>query len=337
MRNKIFSPRSLFAIAILTLFAAMPLLGTNRVQAQSEPDDCEVMEVNTCGQVLSVAGEYVLTADLDCTGTAGDYNGITITASNVSLHLAGHTISSSDCDLSRNISGIFVAGGISNVKIDGGTVVGFNDGIVLSSSNSQVAGMTVRNACVFGILVQGQQNRVETCVVTGSGDGIMLSPASEAVITSNHCSSNTRAGIALSDFARDNTIENNILNNNGGDGGEGYGVLVYNGANNVIRNNTASNNNFGIRIHSALDRDGSPLPGNLVIGNTVSRNTRSGIWVQKDGSPSIIRSNRALGNGEVDMEDEIAQCGGNTWENNIFKTDLVGGVPDGGPCAGCIR
>lgn len=335
MRNRFLSPGLSFVITILSVFAAMPLLATLPAEAQS--DRCHPTPVTACGQVLSAAGEYVLTTDLNCTGTPGDYNGVTITASNVVLHLAGHTISSSDCDLTRNISGIFVAGGITGVKIDGGTVNGFNDGIVLSSSHSAVEGMTVRNACEFGIAVQGEKNRVETNVVTGSGsDGIILSPATDTVISSNYCSGNKRAGVALSDGAHDNTIADNILNNNGGTG-EGYGVAIFNGVNNVVRNNAANHNDFGIRISSAVNPSGNPLLGNKVVGNTVSGNTKTGIWVEVAGAPSIVTLNKVRGSGETDMQDDSSRCDGNIWRSNTFKTDLVAGSPDGGPCAGCIR
>ena len=319
---------------ILALTAAMPLLGTAPAQAQTT---CQPAPVTTCGQVLDAAGEYVLVADLNCTGMPGDYNGITITASNVALHLGGHTVSSSDCDLARNISGIFVAGGVTDVRIDGGVVIGFNDGVVLSSSRSRVAGMTVKNSCVSGIHVQGEKNRVETNVVTGSGsDGIALFPASHSVISSNYSSGNKRGGVALSASAHDNTIADNILNSNGG-GGAGYGVAIFDGTNNVVRNNAASYNGIGIRVSLAVNPTGDPQLGNKILSNTVSGNSDTGIWIEANGAPSIVRRNKVLGSGDVDMLDDSAQCDGNIWRNNIFRTDVVAGLPDGGPCTGCIK
>jgi parallel beta-helix repeat protein len=340
IRNKIISTHWLLTMTILALFGAASLLRTASTQAHpalAQPTPTPT-QVTTCGQVLDQAGEYVLTTDLDCSGTPGDYNGVTITASDVVFHLAGHTISSSDCDLGRNISGIAVVGGITGVKIDGGVVAGFNDGVVLASSDSRVKGITVKNACLFGIAVQGENNRVETNVVTGSGsDGIMLSPATGAVIASNYSSGNKRSGVAISDFAHDNLIENNILNDNGGTG-EGYGVAVFNGTNNTIRGNSANNNDYaGIRISSAENPNGNPDLGNKVIDNIVSGNAHVGIWVLAPASPSIVTSNTVLGSGETDMLDERTDCGTNVWLNNIFKTDLAGGLPDGGPGVGCIQ
>jgi parallel beta-helix repeat protein len=285
------------------------------------------MDVTTCGQTLAAAGEYVLANNLNCSG-AGDYNGVTITASNVTFHLAGRTISSNDCDLNRNLSGIFVAGGLTGVKIDGGRVSGFNDGIVLSSSNSFVEGMTVRNACAFGIAVQGAHNQINTNTVTASGDGVALAPSDDSRVFSNNLSGNNRAGILISDDSERNRIENNILNNNGANTDEGYGVFIVNGSDNIVRHNAANYNDFGIRISA---------PNNAANNNTVSGNSQNGIWISTDGSPSSVRRNSVFGNGLSDMLDESPLCGGNVWRNNKFITDLVGGVSDGGPNAGCLK
>lgn len=285
-------------------------------------------EIKTCGQTLSAAGEYILANNLNCSGTSGDYTGVTITASNVTLYLAGHEISSEDCDLNRNISGILVAGGITNVKIIGGAVSGFNDGIVLSSSKSQVVGVTVKNACEFGILVQGAHNAITTNTVTTSGDGVVLSPSDDSRVVSNNLSGNVRAGVVISDDSERNTIAYNILDNNGANSDEGYGVAVFNGSGNTIRNNAASYNDIGIRVSA---------PNNAVNNNTVSGNSNYGVWLAIDGSPSSVRRNSVFGSGKSDMLDESPLCGGNVWRNNKFSTDLVNGVSDAGPGGGCIK
>src|SRR5262245_24999583 len=125
MRNRIFSTNLLFTITMFALFGAAAVMGARSTHARSIMHQATTAPtaVITCGQVLDQPGEYVLTTNLDCSGGAGDYNGVAITASNVNFHLAGHTIASSDCDTNRNISGIAVAGGITNVKIDGGAII----------------------------------------------------------------------------------------------------------------------------------------------------------------------------------------------------------------------
>lgn len=304
----------LFALAALVSLAASPVHA--------------LTDVNTCGQDLSTpGGQYILTTDLDCSGTVA--SGIDITASNVVFHLAGHTITSTDCDLSQTFAGIFVHGGNSGVKIDGGTIRGFNDGIVLSSSDSRVFGMTVTSACVFGIAVSSTNNRVDTSVVTLSGlDGIGIGAASGTHIVSNDISDNVRVGVDISNFSDGNFVLHNIINRNGLTAGEQGGVAIFNGTNNLIASNALNGNFNGIEIES---------PGNIVRHNTVNGSVSTGIFITSIGSPSTVKLNTALGNTFVDLSDESSTCSGDIWRKNIFQTDLAGGVLDGGSGVGCIK
>lgn len=281
-----------------------------------------------CGQTLSAAGEYVLTGDLNCSGTFG--NGINITASNVILHLAGHTISSTDCDLTKNISGVFVQGGISNVLIDGGIVTGFNDGIVLSATSSRVRGMKSMDACAFGIAISGQNSQVDTSVVTASRiDGISIQAASGVVITANDISGNFRVGVDISNFADSNTVTDNVINNNGIAAREQGGVAIFNGRNNLIINNTVNNNFHGILIDS---------PGNIVENNTVNGSVGNGasgvgISINVAGALTVVKGNTVLGSSQVDMSDSNFACGTDSWRNNTFQTAVVARKPN----PGCIQ
>ena len=312
-----------FVVALFLGITTTPLLA-----GPNPPPPQAVNPADGCGQTLPKATdngtkEYVLTGDLACSGAV---SGVIIAASDVVFHLAGHTISNTTCDLNVTFGGIFVQGGISGVQIDGGTVSGFNDGIILSSSNSRVRSMRVANACVFGMAVSGQNNRIETSVVTASGvDGIGLGQASGTVVTANDISGNARVGVDISNFSNANIVENNLINNNGTT--EGYGVAIFNGTNNLIRGNAVNGNVNGIGIDS---------PGNLARDNTVSGSTNTGIAISTVGAPSTVRRNSVLGSGVTDMSDGSANCGTNIWRHNTFHTDLVVGVADGGPGAGCI-
>lgn len=307
------------ALAMLFVLASV-LLAAGSAQAVLTP-------VTACGQTLSVPGaEYILSSDLDCSGTFTD--GITITASNVVFHLAGHTLSSADCDDTKNISGINALGGLTGVRIEGGTVRGFNDGIFLNSSNSRVRGMTVTSSCVFGIALSGQNNQVDTSLLTLSGlDGIGLQLATGTVITANDISGNFRLGIDISNNSNNNVVKNNIINNNGTSGEKG-GVGIFFGTKNLIANNVLNNNFSGIEIES---------PGNVVQGNIVNGSSSSGIFITTLGSPSTVKFNTVLGSGISDMSDDNATCDADIWKKNIFQTDLVVGVSDGGPGTGCVR
>lgn len=293
--------------------------------------------VNTCGQTLNAPGEYILEQDLVCVDTGADINGVIIAASNVAFHLAGHSISAVACDLTRNISGIYVQGGLTDVKIDGGKINGFNDGVVLAASDSRVHGMSVSNACAFGILAQGSNNLIDTNYVTTSGDGVALVPSSHSRIKANMLSGNRRAGVAISDFADSNTVENNILTNNGVSG-EGYGVAIFNGHGNIVKHNAINQNDFGVRVGTAVYRDGTLGLRNIVRENTLNDNAKTGIWLENAvGAPSRIRRNTVLGSDSVDMQDDAGSCGGNGWEKNTFITDIVSGTDDGGSGTGCIQ
>jgi len=273
-----------------------------------------------CAQTLGAGGDYVLTGDLNCSGTFG--NGINITASNVIFHLAGHTISSTDCDLAKNISGIFVHGGISNVLIDGGTVSGFNDGIVLSSSGSRVRGMKATGACAFGMAISGQNNQVDTSVVTASHiDGIGIQAASGILIVGNDISGNVRVGVDISNFSNNNTVAGNVINNNGIAAGEQGGVAIFNGKNNLVTGNTVNNNFDGILIES---------PGNVVENNTVNGSVGKGasgigILISAAGASTIVKGNTVLGSSQADMSDINPRCGTDLWQNNTFQTAVVAG------------
>jgi len=283
--------------------------------------------VTACGQTLDVpGGAYILTVDLDCSGTFT--NGLNITASNVVFHLAGHTISSTDCDATKNIQGILVSLAISGVRIEGGTVRGFNDGIGLNSSNSRVSGMTVTNACIFGIVLSGQNNQLDTSVVTLSGlDGIGLQLATGALITANDISANLRLGVDISNNSNNNVLKSNIINSNGSNSEQG-GVGIFFGTNNVVANNALNNNSNGIEIES---------PGNFALDNKVNGSLNTGIFIPTLGSPSTVKHNTVLGSAFVDMSDGNTTCDGNIWRKNTFQTDLVAGASDGGSGTGCIR
>jgi len=307
----------LFGVAALLLMATTPAFSLTLVSPGGG-----------CAQTLGAAGEYVLTGDLHCSGTFG--NGINITASNVVFHLAGHTISSADCDLTKNITGIFVQGGISNVLIDGGTVSGFNDGIFLSATSSRVRGMKSTGACAFGIAISGQNSQVDTSVVTASHlDGIGIQVASGVLITANDISGNFRVGVGISNFANNNTVAGNVIDNNGVAAGEQGGVAIFNGKNNLISGNTVNNNFDGILIGS---------PGNVVENNSVNGSVGKGangvgISIAVAGASTVIKGNTVLGSSQADMSDGNSKCGSDLWQNNTFQTAVVAG----GPNPGCIQ
>lgn len=306
-------------VAIVLALASTAVLSAGRAEALTL-----VNPAGGCGQTLSAPGEYLLTGDLACSGPV---SGILITASNVTFYLGGHTISNTTCDPSASFGGVFVMGPVSGVRVEGGTVSGFNDGIILHfSSSGQVRGMKVKDSCVFGMAVSGQGNWIDKNLVTGSHvDGIGLGQAAGTIVTFNDISGNARVGVDISNFSNQNLVYNNIIHDNGVN--EGYGVAIFNGIANIVFDNVLNNNFNGIGVLSA---------GNLAQGNRVSGSKDGGIFISAIGAPSAVRQNIVLGN-PIDMSDGTAACGTNSWQNNTFETDQVLGVPDGGPTSGCIR
>jgi parallel beta-helix repeat protein len=307
-------------VALGLLVLALGLMaGHAHAQVPSTP-------VAACGAILSSAGNYHLTGNLGpCTG-----HGVQITSDSVSLDLRGFTVSGvspvgGSCNTESPQHGIMVTGPASNVHITNGTVHSFVDGIV--ASNARVSAMNAHSNCAFGILMTGVGGTIETSRVAGNGiDGIALASAAGATVRSNELHGNTRYGLIFS-LAAKNTVSENLFTANGIV--EGGAILVSGGdGNRILRNRTFSNfNGFVVRTS-----------GNEIDGNMVDNNFSFGIVVDVLGAGgNQIRNNTVAGAFFIDMSDVNPACGSNVWTDNGFVTDLVAGVSDGGPGAGCIR
>jgi parallel beta-helix repeat protein len=190
--------------------------------------------------------------------------------------------------------------------------------------------MKSTGACAFGIAISGQNNQVDTSVVTASHiDGIGIQAASGILIVANDISGNFRVGVDISNFSNNNTVASNVINNNGIAAGEQGGVAIFNGKNNVITSNTVNNNFDGILIES---------PGNFVENNTVNGSVGKGangvgILISAAGTSTVVKGNTVLGSSQADMTDINSGCGTDLWQNNTFQTAVVAG----GPNPGCIK
>src|SRR6266850_1145063 len=185
-----------YARSVAPLFTGLMLVGVAPASAQSTA-------VDTCGQQLSAPGNYHLTGDLSCST-----DGVVITASDVSFTLAGYTISGvssrDSCDVDQPQLGVRVEPGTSNVRVSGGTVTGFVDGVMLYGSNSRVSAMTITNNRVFGITVSSDGNTVHSNILRrngleegASGGGIGVFNGNDNVIHDNAVNANF-VGILLS-------------------------------------------------------------------------------------------------------------------------------------------
>jgi parallel beta-helix repeat protein len=249
--------------------------------------------------------------------------------------LSGFTVSgvssTEACNLDDPQYGIHIQAPATGVKVSGGTVTGFVDGIVLYSSSSRAYAMTVTDNCAFGIVVSGTKNVVDTNLVSGSGiDGVGLVEASAVTVEANYLFDNSRYGVVISAFSDGNTVQSNIMKGNGVAVGAGGGILIANGNSNLVQDNAAIGNFDGISL-------GESITGSIVRRNTANGNVSVGIAVGGGSTPNSITGNTARGNGAVDLSDSNPGCGANIWKNKLFATDSVAAVSDGGPTAGCIR
>lgn len=314
--------RALLFVSSLAVIAVTS--GVGRAWADSTP-------VDHCGQELDHPGDYHLAHDVGpCTG-----HGVIITASDVRFTLAGHTLSgvssAGSCDMENPQTGIDMRSPATGVRVSGGTVTGFVDGISMSA-DARVTGMRVVDNCFWGVIVTGA-GQVDASVVSGSGnDGIALCGAHDALVTANEVVRSARYGISISCIAEGtdrNRVARNILRDNGASAGDGGGIAVFGGNDHTIVGNAASHNFIGIYLLTTT--------GSTVSDNTVNLNRDGGIVLTGGAHGTIARSNTAFHNGLVDLQDDNPSCGTNEWAENFFLTDTVAGAPDGGPNQGCIQ
>jgi parallel beta-helix repeat protein len=279
--------------------------------------------VTQCGEELSQPGDYHLTQDLGpCTG-----HGVVITASDVHFSLAGHTLSGvqspGSCDMDNPQTGIDVRSPATGVRVSGGTVTGFVDGIS-SSSGSHITAMRVADNCFWGVIVTGTGSQVDTSIVSGSGnDGIALCQAQDAVVTANEVVGSSRYGVSMScdnGTSDRNHVVRNILRDNGATAGDGGGLAVFGGNDHQIEGNAIEGNFLGIYLLTTAN--------SVVRDNTVNRNRDAGIVLSGKAHGTTVEGNTAYHNGLVDLQDDSVGCGSNSWSGDLFFTAIVAGGPN---------
>ena len=239
-----------------------------------------VITQSTCPVLIAQSGDYTLGTDVGPCLPAVD--GIDIMASGVTLHLQGHTITGT-CGSSI---GIHVIGTpvvpLTMVRILGtGTVSTFYTGFQADNSGgSFVKFVTVASQCPFG-----------------NGFYIPLTSSQWKLDGNTVQAPSTSYGIIL------RGSDNDLVRNNVSD------TISVDSDNNVIVNNTASDNGGGIFVEGS---------NNDVHANTTNNNSGgNGIWLFL-GSGNNITGNTAQGNSPYDLEDDNPNCGTNTWEGNKF-------------------
>jgi hypothetical protein len=239
--------------------------------------------------MITQPGEYSLGTNVGPCDPLTD--GIDILASNVTLHLNGHTIAGS-CDSSA--IGIHVGVAMSptaltQVRVLGtGTIIGFTNGFVAdNSAGSFVKFVTVIPTCSsnfsfgFDIHAPSSQWKLEGNVVLEEANnrnnsaGIVLGRSASGV---NDCDvvRNT-VNDTISVHGDNHIIVNNTANDN-------VGGLFVTGNNNEIHANTTDNNTGSPGILLALGAS-----GNFISGNTSLKNTP--FDMEDDNTPTVTTTN----------------------------------------------
>jgi parallel beta-helix repeat protein len=241
------------------------------------------IRITTCPWIITEPGVYVLTEDLTC-----DNSAIIIEASDVDLHLAGHTISGKGSG-----NGVEVNRG-ANVRIHHGTLRGFNWGILLNRTlNSDL----------------------DQLILTENKDvGIVGLGTIGARVTGTTANRNGREGLSFGANACANTLARNTCNQNGTVGITLFGVAV---ANNVTDNTANENGDAGIDVLAGAS-------GNTVSGNVTDHNTAVGIQIVGEGSiANVVKMNTATANGGEGIR-VFAGAAQNLVQQNTCRENFVG-------------
>jgi parallel beta-helix repeat protein len=275
---------------------SITLLCTSPAKAATIP-----IKSSACDNFITAPGDYTLETDIGPCGP-GDI-GFLIFASNVTLHLNGHKINGSavpgNCD---GTIGILVSAeftdpsSITNTTgvhvVGPGTLSNWQQGFQANLSSSSSLSLTKVTAnCAakfsFGIIIDASQWTLLGNTVEEPGDN------SEGILA----------------LGNGNYIAGNSVNDS---------LVLYDGNNNIVFGNFASNNSGGIVVAGGGD--------NQILANTTDNNNGGpGILLTEDGAGSsttgnLVSLNRSLNNTPYDVEDDNPGCGTDKWVRNNFKT-----------------
>ena len=259
-----------------------------------------------CG-AISESGAYRLTANL----VTSEASCLRVTASNVSLDLAGRTITCTGSGFAGSCqapgpgpTGIAVDAGLTGITIRGpGVVAGFDNGVSIVNSSATITGLTVTGPVCDeadcerpisnAIVVVGKLNpdgsvdlgqaRVNIVgnTVRNHGRGIALLGA--------ECGGSTPACAIYGNTAEHNT------------GLECNGILLSGASGYAVVGNQVHGNGSGECFPSVGIAVGDGSTGNLVATNDASSNVAVGIGVGPGTDGNRFVSNTARGNPFADL------------------------------------
>jgi nitrous oxidase accessory protein NosD len=243
------------AFAIVTLALA---LTAGIVRAQTAAPVNTAMSISKVPFVITKPGLYMVKKDLVLASATG--NAITINASDVTLDLGGHVLSSSaPQDISNNSYGVTTTGTAQDITVRNGTLRNFSIGVYLDtntdSSRVLVEDVTVANCGYYGIHAQGYSSEVRGCHVLDAG---YQSANSNIFGISAY-------GISVK------VVGNEVGNISTGLGRSSYGIYLYVQGTVLVENNRVSATSAG--TYGICSTGIFAETGVFVVGNTVTNFT----------------------------------------------------------------
>ena len=287
--------------------------------------------VSSC-QTLAAPGAYELTADL----ATVDATCIEITASDVKLDLAGHTLSctgsgfAGSCQVPEvGAHGVSVAQNVAGVVVNGpGTISGFDNGVLIVGSDARVQGLTVTGpACDPNDCSRPMSNGIGAVGRLNADGSTGIGPVGVTFV-GNHVSNHAR-GLALVGAQCPGGDRGCVVSGNKAEGNSGaacVGIVLNQTAGYTLTRNVA---HFNGAVSCPLGRGIGLTAGstdNVVTSNDASFNTRIGIHSSGGTNGNVIVNNIARDNTDADLQAEFDTA--DFWNDNNRCIFEAGAVPE---------
>jgi len=232
--------------------------------------------VRTCGRVLTEPGDYWVMKDLSCGTSYVPLPAISISGTDITLHLNGHTIRSTP---GAPGDGCLSMGGSGNAILGPGTLGTYCEhAILLAGAANRIRGIYLQSFDL-GIVGGGPDHRIEDVTFDGGGYSPIF----------------LQGGGGIDRLVlRGNTVKGHLEN--------GFDLL---GDAMVIENNTIEGSGFGLKVGTTgtlirnnwVRHTGWPGLGISGSGNTISNNVfRHNLWDIDDTNANPCTANHYANN-----------------------------------------
>jgi parallel beta-helix repeat protein len=280
--------------------------------------------VVACGQTVTSSARLANSL-IGCSG-----DGLVIGADNITVDLAGHSISGVNAPGSEGIAN----DGHPGVRIRNGTIANFFlNGVGLRGApRSAVSNLTIRkigagggeNDASAGVLVKNSPNTLVTAnavtndVSAFQSDGVDVLSSADTTVSGNRLANNAWDGMVVINSPRTHVIGNAL------DGNQNQGAEVNFGSNGTL----LAGNHAGNNVSSGLVV--GAVSGARIEGNALTGNGDSGLFMF-DLLNSQVSANRAGGNSVgIDLEGGQNVSTGNRIANNDASRNAEAGLVVGG-------